>query len=130
MLSPTKLTLLIACLALFVNIGCDMMPDEGLLVNPEPELTETLIIGPYTEACFGPFPQECYLSFDAARQEWSFFYEGIEDFDYEPGFIYTLKVSLHDRGEGVQDVGRYAYKLIEVLSKVAAPVDERPPAIP
>lgn len=32
--------------------------------------------------------------------------------------------------EGIQDVGRYAYRLVEVLDKEAASVDERPPPIP
>ncbi len=126
---PTKWTLMLALIALTASIGCDRMSTDTL-VTPEPELTETLIIGPYTETCYGAFEQECYLEFNEEHQAWFYFYEAIVGFDYEPGFIYTLKTSLSDRGEGIQDVGRYEYRLVAVISKVAAPTDERPPRIP
>lgn len=59
-----------------------------------------------------------------------FFYDGIKGFDYEPGYIWTLKVRLEDRGTEIQDVGRYAYHLVEVISKETASVDEKPPRKP
>ena len=88
------------------------------------------ITGPYRTDCVGAHPQECYLEFNEEAGKWHFFYEGIIGFDYEEGFIWTLKVSLHERPEGIQDVGRYEYRLVEVLKKEAAPVDERPPRNP
>ena len=54
---------------------------------------------------------------------WHFFYEGIEGFNFEPGYIYTLEVRLEDRGTEIQDVGRYCYHLIKLLDKVKAPDD-------
>ena len=93
-------------------------------------MIETLIIGPYTETCQGFIEQQCYLEFNEESQEWEFFYESIQGFDFVPGYIYTLKVRLEDRGTEIQDVGRYAYHLIEVLKKEAASVDEKPPPIP
>ena len=78
----------------------------------------------------GAFPQECYLEFNEERQEWVFFYEGIRGFKFEPGYIYTLIVSLHKRDERIADVGPYEYRLVEVLKKEEASVDERPPRIP
>ena len=123
----TKLTLSIALLFIAFTIGCDR---SGALITPEKENIETLIIGPYTETCQGFIEQQCYLEFNEESQEWEFFYEGIQGFDFVPGYIYTLKVRLEDRGTEIQDVGRYAYHLIEVLSKEAASVDERPPRKP
>ena len=64
------------------------------------------------------------MEFNEESQQWEFFYEGIRGFDFEPGFIYRLKVSLHERDGGIQDVGRYEYRLVEVLSKEEASVDE------
>lgn len=116
---PTNHILPIILIVLFVIIGCN----RG-------EHTETLIIGPYKVDCVGAFEQECYLEFNEESQEWHFFYEGIQGFDFEPGFIWTLKVSLHEREEGIQDVGRYEYRLVEILDKEAASVDERPPRKP
>lgn len=104
---------------LLLTIGCDR--DEHI---------ETLIIGPYTETCQGFIEQQCYLEFNAESQKWEFFYESIQGFDFEPGYIYTLKVRLEDRGTEIQDVGRYAYHLVEVLGKEEASVDEKPPRIP
>lgn len=56
--------------------------------------------------------------------------EGIQGFDCVPGHIYRLKVRLEERPEGIQDVGRYEYHLIEVLRKEEASIDERPPRKP
>ena len=109
----------ITLIFLFLIIGCGI--DERI---------ETLIIGPYKVDCVGAFEQECYLEFNEESQEWHFFYESIQGFDFEPGYIYKLKVRLEDRGTEIQDVGRYAYHLIEVLSEEEASVDERPPRKP
>ena len=95
---------------LLVLVGCDNS------VRPA-ERTEVITIGPYTETCQGLIEQECFLIYNKERQKWELFYESIEGFDFAVGFIYTLKVRLVDRGEGIQDVGRYAYHLVEVLSK-------------
>lgn len=115
----TKHFLLITLIFLSLTVGCGW--DEHI---------ETLIIGPYKVDCVGAFEQECYLEFNEERQRWEFFYEGIQGFDFEPGYIYTLKVRLEDRGTEIQDVGRYAYHLVEIISKEVASVDERPPRIP
>ena len=119
MLHPTKPILSITLIFLCVAIGCGRS-----------EHVETLIIGPYKTTCVGAFEQECYLEFNAESERWEFFYEGIEGFDFEPGFIWTLKVSLHEREEGIQDVGRYAYRLVAVIDKEEASVDEMPPRKP
>ena len=125
----TKFTLSITLILLTLSIGCSR--DEIIKdLPPTDENIETLIIGPYTETCFGAFEQQCYLEFNEESQEWEFFYESIQGFDFKPGYIYRLKVSLHEREEGIQDVGRYAYHLVEVISKEEASVDEKPPRKP
>ena len=126
---PAKLTPSILLILLVFIIGCGR---EGT-IRPVPSVDgniETLIIGPYKVDCVGAFEQECYLEFNEESQEWHFFYEGIQGFEFEPGFIWTLKVSLHEREEGLQDVGRYEYRLIEILDKEAASIDEKPPRKP
>ena len=131
MLFPTKRLIPITVILFALTIGCDRQvpfPDTSFL--PDAEDMETLIIGPYTETCQGFVEQQCYFEFNEESQEWEFFYERIQGFDFEPGYIYTLKVRLEDRGTEIQDVGRYAYHLVEVLSKVPVPVDEKPPQKP
>lgn len=126
---PTKFIVPITLLFIIFTIGCSR---DGT-IKPVPSADshiETLIIGPYTETCQGFIEQQCYLEFNEESQEWHFFYESIQGFDFEPGYIYTLKVRLEDRGTEIQDVGRYAYHLVEVLSKEEASVDEKPPRKP
>ncbi|MDE0297210.1 MAG: DUF4377 domain-containing protein [Candidatus Poribacteria bacterium] len=85
--------------------------------------TEILMIGPYTMTCYGPFERDCLMEYNEEAGRWHFFYDGIEGFDFEPGYIYTLEVRLEDRGTEIQDVGRYSYHLIKLLDKVKAPDD-------
>lgn len=122
-----KLIIPITLIFLILTIGCDR---AGSLITPDKENIEIITIGPYTETCQGFIEQQCYLKFNEESQRWEFFYESIQGFDFEPGYIYRLKVRLEDRGTEIQDVGRYAYHLVEVLSKEEASVDERPPRIP
>ena len=123
----------IALLLLLLSIGCDR---DSSTNGTRPPITgngehiETIIIGPYTVRCQGFIEQDCFLEFNEETQQWEYFYESIQGFDFVPGYIYTLKVRLEDRGTEIQDVGRYAYHLVEVLSKEEASVDERPPRIP
>ena len=127
----TKLILPITLILLSLTIGCEReTTGVGPLIGPSQDNMEILIIGPYTQTCQGFIEQTCLLEFNEESQQWEFFYEGIRGFDFEPGFIYRLKVSLHKRPEGIQDVGRYEYRLVEVLSKEEASVDERPPRKP
>jgi len=60
--------------------------------------TKIITIGPYTETCQGFIEQECYLEFNEGNQTWEFFYESIQGFDFEPGYIYKLKVRREDQG--------------------------------
>ena len=129
--STKRLLSITTLILLSLTIGCDRETTRaGTLITPNEENIELLTIGPYTETCQGFIEQTCFLEFNEESQEWEFFYESIQGFDYEPGYIYQLKVRLEDRGTDIQDVGRYAYHLVEVISKEAASVDERPPRIP
>ncbi len=87
------------------------------------EHTEILTLGPYTMQCYGPFEQDCFMEYNEEAGRWHFFYDGIEGFHFEPGYIYTLEVRLEDRGTEIQDVGRYSYHLIKIVDKVKAPDD-------
>lgn len=122
-----KLIIPIILILFILTIGCDR---TNSLITSNKENIEIITIGPYTETCQGFIEQQCYLEFNEERQAWEFFYESIQGFDFEPGYIYKLKVRLEDRGTEIQDVGRYAYHLVEIISKSEASVDERPPRIP
>ena len=91
------------------------------------EHIEIITIGPYTELCHDAFfDRDCLVEYNEDKGRWGFFYESIQGFDFEPGFIYTLEVRLEDRGTEIQDVGRYAYHLVKISTisrKTKAPDD-------
>ena len=109
-------------IALLFLSACGVENPFSLLVD-EGEHIEIITIGPYTERCQGFIEQDCYLEYNEESGRWELFYENIQGFDFEPGYIYTLKVRLEDRDIEIQDVGRYAYHLVKVIDKKKAPDD-------
>ncbi|MDE0041669.1 MAG: DUF4377 domain-containing protein [Candidatus Poribacteria bacterium] len=95
----------------------------GLLLACGEDHTEVLTIGPYTKRCQGFIEQDCFMEYNEEARQWHFFYDAIEGFDFEPGYIYTLEVRLEEREPGLQDVGRYSYHLVKIVDKVKAPDD-------
>ena len=104
-----KSILAVAALLSLLGSGCDSPSHDSSL--------EILTIGPYTRTCQGFIEQTCFVEYNGDNQQWEFFYEPIQGFDFEPGFVYTLEVRLEDRGTDIQDVGRYAYHLVAILDK-------------
>ena len=88
------------------------------------EHIEIITLGSYTGRCHDAhFERDCLMEYNEDSDRWEFFYESIQGFDFEPGFIYTLEVRLEDRGTEIQDVGRYAYHLVKIIEKKKAPDD-------
>ena len=102
--------------ALLFLSACGVENPFSLLVD-EGEHIEIITIGPYTELCHDAhFERPCMVEYNEDSARWEFFYESIQGFEFEPGFIYTLEVRLEDRGTEIQDVGRYAYHLTKVCT--------------
>ena len=113
-------------LALLFLSACGVEDILFPLVDEEEneEHIEIITLGPYTQRCHGAFfEQDCLMVYNEDSGRWEFFFEGIEGFDFEPGFIYILEVRLEDRGTEIQDVGRYAYHLVKIIEKKKAPDD-------
>ena len=75
-------------------------------------------VGPTLARCYGVGEQTCMVV------DGSLFYDGIDGFDYEPGYTYRLRIGKYDPWNGnepPQDAGRYAYRLLEQLEKARAP---------
>ena len=120
----------ITLILLSITIGCGRdsefkNPCTGSWISRCAANTEILIIGPYRTECPSFSGNDCYLEFNEEAQRWFFFYDGIQGFDYEPGYIWTLKVSLHEYSEEWADASSHEYRLVEVLSKEEASVDEK-----
>jgi hypothetical protein len=74
--------------------------------------------------CYGFDISPCFRTRSSLEEEWVKFYDQIEGFDYEWGYVYKLKVrvyELHDSSETPEDASRYKYILDEVISKEQQP---------
>lgn len=98
----------------------------GLACNSTRPL-ETVIhlqVGADSIACVGAHgPQQCLqvreLVGGDAWGAWQPFFDGIEGFVHEPGFICDLSVARREISNPPADASSYAYRLLTVLSKVA-----------
>ncbi|WP_288369425.1 DUF4377 domain-containing protein [uncultured Algoriphagus sp.] len=105
-------------LAAFVTIlsACQNQP-EGQV--------ETWWINSAKVECTGVGPMSCLqISKEEAldRDSWQLFYSSIEGFEYEPGFIYRIRVEISDKAEPIPaDASSKNFKLLEIMSKEMDP---------
>ncbi|HEV2146341.1 MAG TPA: DUF4377 domain-containing protein [Longimicrobiaceae bacterium] len=106
--------LLLLVLAVPVLTGCG-------IVEPDRSSTLTLQVGPQTVDCVGFVPQQCLLVKEPKSTEWTYFYDAIEGFTFEPGYTYVLLVRRLQIRNPPQDGSSAEYHLLKVLSKEPAP---------
>lgn len=76
-------------------------------------------IGPEIVDCIGTFPQKCLIV------NGELFYDSIEGFNHESGYIYELEIKRIKRcnpkilSDCLQDIGIYQYSLVKEISKKA-----------
>ena len=76
-------------------------------------------VGPTLARCYGAHGQQICMVVDGEH-----FFDGIDGFNYEPGYTYRLRIGKYDPWNGnepPQDASRYAYRLLEQLEKSRAP---------
>lgn len=118
---------IIALVALAVSIAalaCTAPAAEPPTPTPIPPPTpdgtvQEVVVGPERVECTGSAPQLCLVV------DGELFYDEIEGFEHEAGYIYRLRIEEYDRWPGQteipQDAGRYGYRLLELLAKTPAP---------
>lgn len=77
-------------------------------------------VNSYKVDCMGVGPMKCMLVQKGeviAEGQWEFFYSKIEGFEYEPGFIYKLKVKEENLENVPADASSIKFTLMEVLEK-------------
>lgn len=88
-------------------------------------ITEEIIrVNHYQSTADSFVPQLVFLTQEGeaiGTQTWRKFYENIENFDYQPGYIYDLKLTIIHLEEELQDASSVRFVLKEVLSKVKVP---------
>lgn len=60
---------------------------------------------------------KCLLVRESADGEWAKFYDPIEGFQYEQGYLYELRVEVTKRAEPLADESSLGYRLVRVVSK-------------
>ena len=74
-------------------------------------------VGPTLARCYGVGERTCMVV------DGYLFYDGIDGFNFEPGYTYRLRIGKYDPWNGEeppQDASRYAYRLLEQLEKTVA----------
>ena len=82
--------------------------------------TFTMRVNYYRQPCEGEGTQDCLLVQQGKQigtPNWDLFYGDIQGFAYEPGYVYTLKVSVEKVSAPPQDAADRRYVLVKVLSK-------------
>jgi heat shock protein HslJ len=99
--------------------------DEGagvLVFEPEETATEsenqkTIYVASQMVDCVGVGPQKCLQVREEPGADWQFHYSGIEGFNYEPGYNYTLRI----REEAVEnppaDASSIRWILVDIVDK-------------
>lgn len=104
-------------LAILILSSCSMFKHQSK--------TQTMWVNSSQTDCVGVGPQKCLLvqHGDSLTDVWQNFYDGIEGFDYEPGYIYQLEVkkTLLDPSEVPADASTIKYTLVNELSKTLDP---------
>ena len=102
-----------AAAALLASTACAIFgPDERVVV---------MDIAPQRVACHGTSGlQECLSVRQHPDTGWTFFYDEIAGFQFEPGFEYTLVVAVRSVSNPPADGSSLSYRLLEIRRKVPA----------
>ncbi len=85
---------------------------------PAPESEEvTLFIGPVLVDCEGEGPQKCMLIKEDPEGDYQYFYDQIEGFEYEEGFVYELQVKKEPVENPPAGASSIKWTVIEVVDK-------------
>ncbi|MBN3581705.1 DUF4377 domain-containing protein [Algoriphagus aestuarii] len=104
---------------LFLLISAILM--TAMSCQKEDETIETWWVNSAKKDCVGVGPMSClqiHKGENLDSQDWQFFYNSISGFEYEPGYIYQIKVKVTPKAEPIPaDASSLSYELVEILSK-------------
>lgn len=105
-------TLAVMATALMLLISCSSSSSRE----------ERILINHHKEPCQGSAYQTCLLTRESEQQPWAYFYDSIENFDFEWGYQYQLRVRVTDVANPPADASSKHYSLIEQVQTLK--VDE------
>jgi len=106
-------------LAGFVSLSALTAGGCGSLATLEPDVL-ILEVGPETVECVGEMVQRCLRVRLAPDEAWKNFYDPIEGFEYEEGFLYRIEVERSHVPKPLADASSYEYRLLRIISKEPA----------
>ena len=85
---------------------------------------QTLWVNSAKVDCVGVGPMQCFQIRSNENEPWTNLYQDILGFDFEPGYIYQLKVAIDTLATATlpADKSSLEYRLVDVLSKQADPL--------
>ena len=93
--------------------------------NSNAELqSKILIIADHLEDCTGVGPHSCMLVKENPDDEWTYFYDQIEGFEYEEGYIYELLVNEIPVPNPAADASSLRYELKNIISKTPTLIND------
>jgi hypothetical protein len=114
----------LALLALFISMltiflaGCEKA--DGQIPVEGPELSEGSVryfVGPRRVECTGEGIRKCLLVKQEPEAEWRRFYDSIEGFEYQEGYLYEILVDATPVENPPADGSSMAYRLVRIVSK-------------
>ncbi len=91
-------------------------PEQGAAEVAQPE-TRTLFVGPELVECTGVAPQMCMQVRNSPDEEYTFFYQQIEGFTFEPGYEYELLVEVTEVANPPADGSSLSFRLVEIVNQ-------------
>ncbi len=91
--------------------------------------TVKMIVASQQGDCVGVVPQKCLLVKKGTDTNWTFFYNQIEGFQYEPGYEYVLEVKEVKVENVPADASSLKYILVKEVSKIPAVSEGLPESV-
>ena len=104
------------CLWLLGFVGCV----SGCNNETEGDEVKTIYINHYKAECGSLALVLCLQSKGEMDDVWSYFYENIDNFEYEWGFTYKIEVELENIENPPEDSSSLKYTLLNILEKEKA----------
>jgi len=96
-------------------------PDETKAASASAVL-KTLQVAPSRVECTGVGPQTCLQVRESSGAAWTLLYEEIVGFDYQPGYLYEIRIKEEAVANPPADGSAIRRSLVEILTKTSVPV--------
>lgn len=113
-----KIGLILVSLLVFSLAACQLDQQEPVPGSPSQADNLVLLeVAPFWQPCVGVSPMLCYQVREEGQQDWTYFYDQINGFTYEPGYLYQLSVQKESSPHAPADASTIVWTLVEEISK-------------